>query len=112
MLEPCPSSVPSSPPHSRVARLPEGSLVLPAICTEERITLGAELEDGTVLRGQNQISHPPPDKGIGEQGSDGGGVTGSRGGGAVRNLRRPRPGYAGVTRAHVSPAGALRCCPL
>ncbi|GAX77344.1 hypothetical protein CEUSTIGMA_g4790.t1 [Chlamydomonas eustigma] len=44
---------------SRVARLPEGSLVLPAICTEERITLGAELEDGTVLRGQNQISHPP-----------------------------------------------------
>ena len=28
---------------SRVARIPEGSLVLPAICTEERITLGAEL---------------------------------------------------------------------
>ena len=44
---------------SRVARLPEGSIVLPAICTEERITLGAELEDGSVLRGQNMISHPP-----------------------------------------------------
>ena len=44
---------------SRVARLPLGSSVLPAICTEERITLGAELEDGTVVRGQNQISHPP-----------------------------------------------------
>ena len=28
---------------SRVTRIPEGSLVLPAICTEERITLGAEL---------------------------------------------------------------------
>ncbi|KAK9826457.1 hypothetical protein WJX81_000313 [Elliptochloris bilobata] len=43
---------------SRVARIPEGSLVLPAICTEERITLGAELADGTVIRGQNEISHP------------------------------------------------------
>ena len=32
--------------------------VLPSICTEERITLGAELEDGTVVRGQNSISHP------------------------------------------------------
>ncbi|KAJ9523872.1 hypothetical protein QJQ45_020058 [Haematococcus lacustris] len=64
---------------SRVARIPEGCMVLPAICTEhvpntatkdhgllllllllqERITLGAELEDGTVIKGQNQISHPP-----------------------------------------------------
>ena len=43
---------------SRVARIPEGSLVLPAICTEERITLGAELADGSVIRGQNEISHP------------------------------------------------------
>lgn len=43
---------------SRVARIPEGSLVLPAICTEERITLGAELADGAVIRGQNEISHP------------------------------------------------------
>eukprot|EP00803_Ostreobium_quekettii_P000276 evm.model.scf_2215.2 EVM.evm.TU.scf_2215.2 scf_2215:6275-11096(+) len=44
---------------SRVARIPEGSLVLPAIETEERITLGAELEDGAFLRGQSVISHPP-----------------------------------------------------
>lgn len=44
---------------ARVARIPEGSLVLPAICTEERIVLGAELEDGTVIKGQNDISHPP-----------------------------------------------------
>eukprot|EP00887_Chlorella_sp_A99_P006601 scaffold3.g6601.t1 len=43
---------------SRVARIPEGSLVLPAICTEQRITLGAELAGGTVLVGQNEISHP------------------------------------------------------
>ena len=43
---------------SRVARIPEGSLVLPAICTEERITLGAELANGAVIRGQNEISHP------------------------------------------------------
>ena len=43
---------------SRVARIPEGSLVLPAICTEERITLGAEMANGTVIRGQNEISHP------------------------------------------------------
>jgi hypothetical protein len=32
--------------------------VLPAICTEERITLGAELANGAVIRGQNEISHP------------------------------------------------------
>lgn len=44
---------------SRVARLPLGSAVVPAISTEERITLGAELADGSRLRGQNNISHPP-----------------------------------------------------
>lgn len=43
---------------SRVARIPEGSLVLPAICTEERISLAAELADGSVILGQNAISHP------------------------------------------------------
>jgi 2-phospho-L-lactate transferase/gluconeogenesis factor (CofD/UPF0052 family) len=43
---------------SRVARIPEGSLVLPAVCTEERISLAAELTDGSVLAGQNEISHP------------------------------------------------------
>lgn len=43
---------------SRVARIPEGSQVLPAICTEERITLGAELLDGSFIRGQHSISHP------------------------------------------------------
>ena len=43
---------------SRVARLPDGSRVLPSIATEERITLGAQLADGSVIRGQNEISHP------------------------------------------------------
>jgi 2-phospho-L-lactate transferase/gluconeogenesis factor (CofD/UPF0052 family) len=58
---------------SRVARIPEGSLVLPAICTEERITLGAELEDGSVIRGQNAISHPPPLLLLGAAAAGGGG---------------------------------------
>ena len=44
---------------SRVARIPDGSEVLPAVCTEERLVLAALLADGTVLRGQNEISHPP-----------------------------------------------------
>ena len=44
--------------YSRVSGIPEGSLVLPAVCTEDRLTLGAELRDGTVIRGQNEISHP------------------------------------------------------
>lgn len=43
---------------SRVARIPQGSSVMPVISTEERITLGAVLSNGTVIRGQNQISHP------------------------------------------------------
>jgi len=43
---------------ARVARIPEGSMVLPAICTEERISLAAELSNGRVLVGQNEISHP------------------------------------------------------
>jgi hypothetical protein len=48
---------------SRVARLPAGSAVIPAISTDERITLGAQLADGQRLRGQNMISHPPPENG-------------------------------------------------
>ena len=43
---------------SRVTRIPEGSKVLPAIQTEERITLGAQLQNGLFIRGQSQISHP------------------------------------------------------
>lgn len=42
---------------SRVARIPEGSLVLPAICTEERITLGAELVRWTLP----PLSYPASD---------------------------------------------------
>lgn len=43
---------------TRVAKIPEGSMVLPAICTEERIKLAAELDSGTVIVGQHAISHP------------------------------------------------------
>lgn len=43
---------------TRVAKIPEGSMVLPAICTEERIKLAAELDNGHVIVGQNAISHP------------------------------------------------------
>jgi hypothetical protein len=57
---------------SRVARIPEGSTVLPAIVTEEVITLGAELENGAVIKGQNCISHPN----IGAAGGKPGNATG------------------------------------
>lgn len=44
---------------SRVSQIPADSFVLPVICTNDRLTLGCELQDGTVIRGQNEISHPP-----------------------------------------------------
>lgn len=43
---------------SRVSHIPPESLVLPCICTNDRLTLGAELQDGTIIRGQHEISHP------------------------------------------------------
>lgn len=43
---------------SRVSQIPTNSFVLPVICTNDRLTLGCELQDGTVIRGQNEISHP------------------------------------------------------
>lgn len=43
---------------SKVAGIPSGSRVLPAILSEERLVLGAVLKDGTRLRGQYEISHP------------------------------------------------------
>ncbi|MBA0723344.1 hypothetical protein Golax_003928, partial [Gossypium laxum] len=53
---------------SRVSDIPAESLVLPVISTNDRLTLGCELWDGTIIRGQNEISHPtnvigPVDKG-------------------------------------------------
>ena len=44
--------------YSRVSGIPPDSLVMPAVSTNDRIVLGAELADGTVIRGQNNISHP------------------------------------------------------
>jgi hypothetical protein len=46
--------------YSRVSHIPIDSLVLPAICTNDRLTLGCELKNGMVIRGQNEISHPMP----------------------------------------------------
>ncbi|CAI5461799.1 unnamed protein product [Closterium sp. Yama58-4] len=43
---------------SRVSNIPQRSLVLPCVCTNDRFTLGAELYDGSIIRGQNDISHP------------------------------------------------------
>ncbi|XP_050367904.1 uncharacterized protein YNL011C [Argentina anserina] len=43
---------------SRVSDIPSESLVLPVISTNDRLTLGCELSDGTIIRGQNEISHP------------------------------------------------------
>ncbi|KAI4343014.1 hypothetical protein MLD38_027564 [Melastoma candidum] len=43
---------------SRVSEIPSESLVLPVISTNDRLTLGCELWDGTIIRGQNEISHP------------------------------------------------------
>ena len=43
---------------SKVAGIPSGSRVLPAVLSEERLVLGAVLKDGTRLRGQYEISHP------------------------------------------------------
>lgn len=43
---------------SRVSEIPRESLVLPVISTNDRLTLGCELWDGTIIRGQNEISHP------------------------------------------------------
>lgn len=43
---------------SRVSDIPKESLVLPVISTNDRLTLGCELWDGRIIRGQNEISHP------------------------------------------------------
>lgn len=48
----------------RVARAPEGAAVLPAVATESALALAAVLEDGSVLVGQNEISHPSGKGGI------------------------------------------------
>ena len=48
--------------YSRVSGIPPETAVLPVLRseTDRRVVLGAVLADGTLLRGQNTISHPPP----------------------------------------------------
>ncbi|KAK6932664.1 2-phospho-L-lactate transferase CofD [Dillenia turbinata] len=43
---------------SCISDIPAESLVLPVISTNDRLTLGCELQDGTIIRGQIEISHP------------------------------------------------------
>eukprot|EP00793_Prasinoderma_coloniale_P001196 PRCOL_00006187-RA len=50
--------------YSRVSGLDPHTLVLPCINTMDQITLGARCKDGTIICGQNEISHPAdPDNG-------------------------------------------------
>lgn len=44
--------------YSRVSGIPQESYVLPVIQSDDRLLLGAELEDCSLVRGQNEISHP------------------------------------------------------
>ncbi len=48
--------------YARVSEIHPASLVCPSIITTERLVLGAELEDKTILVGQNNISHPSSSK--------------------------------------------------
>ena len=49
--------------YSRVSRIPDDTVIAPCILhkEDERVNLAAELVDGTILRGQNEISHPSID---------------------------------------------------
>ena len=56
--------------YSRVSGIPPESRVLPSVRTEGTVVLGAELRDGTIMRGQNAISHPAaPDGGVDKRGA-------------------------------------------
>ena len=49
--------------YARISRAPAESVVVPNIVLDEnvRVALGAELRNGSTIRGQNEISHPTPD---------------------------------------------------
>ena len=49
--------------YARISRAPAESVVVPNIVLDEnvRVALGAELQNGSTIRGQNEISHPTPD---------------------------------------------------
>jgi len=49
--------------YSRVSRIPDDTVVVPCILSEDnaRVNLAAELVDGSIIRGQNEISHPSID---------------------------------------------------
>jgi 2-phospho-L-lactate transferase/gluconeogenesis factor (CofD/UPF0052 family) len=43
---------------SQIASVPQNTKVLPIFDNVEPISIGAELEDGSIIMGQNEISHP------------------------------------------------------
>jgi len=45
---------------SRVSGIDPDTQVIPVINTNNAVNIAAQLEDGTLLLGQNNISHPPP----------------------------------------------------
>ncbi|KNC83920.1 hypothetical protein SARC_03855, partial [Sphaeroforma arctica JP610] len=45
--------------YSRVSGIHVNTAVIPCIRTNSRVVLGAECMDGSVIRGQSMISHPP-----------------------------------------------------
>ena len=49
--------------YSRVSRIPDDTHIVPCLLHKEneRVNLAAELMNGTILRGQNEISHPSID---------------------------------------------------
>ena len=49
--------------YSRISRAPAESVVVPNIVLDEnvRVALGAELRNGSTIRGKNEISHPTQD---------------------------------------------------
>ena len=70
--------------YSRVSGIPQESYVLPVIQSDDRLLLGAELSSGTLIRGQNEISHPPS--------------TGTTMGGDDDDMMSPRGGRMSVNK--------------
>lgn len=81
---------------SKVAGIPSGSRVLPAALSEDRLVLGAKLQDGSRIRGQYRISHG----GDGESKSEG--DRRSRRGGPLRSVVKKEAAKASLLPSPVS----------
>ena len=100
--------------YSRVSRIPAESVVVPNIVLDDnvRVALGAELENGETIRGQNEISHPSPDPKTFTKGGGGGGggklggfqvggnlIGGMKAGSSTQPLPPPPP----LPQSHITP---------